>query len=577
MPAGFPPANRLSRRALLRRGGALALGATGLVLVGCGDDSDSGAPSAGQDPQAEAQSAAPAEQAEQAEAQAGQAEQAQAASAQAQAEPDEEPTAAAEDEADAQAEAQAVEQADGQVAEEAAEQAEEEAAAQAEEQAAAQAVAPAPPRRQLMPDRVCDDCTLEDPAFEPLANARAFFGYADGAAYRFEIPDNWNGTLLLWARGFGGFNDAGTGFSTHIGFGGFPPGRELVTAFGAGWAASTYAATGYVPARGVDDLLTVKDIAAAEVGPAQWTYCVGASMGGGTAQLMAQEFPGEIDGALALCGALSNAEVVDYIVSWHMLAHWLIGEPPAATDAAGLIGWAAPLGFVDDDGLNLTPLGEQFAALIEDLSGGPRWGFREGLARQWQINFALGTLYWPTLVAQGPLPAGAVLPHDGSLTAFDTQDVVYGAPPEAAIDLDRLNAEVLRFRPPPALRDDPALGVASGELGVPLLTIKTSGDLWTPISLDRSYARRVRAAGYGDMLVQRVVRRAGHCNFTEQSEVSRALLDLVRWVTDGVRPDGEDLSGDDLSGAGVRFTSPFDADDPLAPSVRSRRRRLLLV
>ena len=101
-----------------------------------------------------------------------------------------------------------------------------------------------------MPGRVCADCTLEDPAFEPLPNARAFFGYADGAAYRIEIPDNWNGTLLLWARGFGGLNDLGTGFSSHIDFGRFPPGRELLTSFGAGWAASTYADTGYVPARG---------------------------------------------------------------------------------------------------------------------------------------------------------------------------------------------------------------------------------------------------------------------------------------------------------------------------------------
>ena len=38
MSPGSAPTHRLSRRALLRRGGALALGATGLALVGCGDD-----------------------------------------------------------------------------------------------------------------------------------------------------------------------------------------------------------------------------------------------------------------------------------------------------------------------------------------------------------------------------------------------------------------------------------------------------------------------------------------------------------------------------------------------------------
>ncbi len=568
MPPESAPPHRLSRRALLRRGGALALGATGLALVGCGDDPDPPAAPAAADGSSEQATApaaaAPVEQST-AAAEPEDAEQARAAAAQAQAEPED---AAGEATADAAA-AEAEEQPQAQ----AVAQAEERAEAQGEEPPAP--TIPDPARRMLMPDRVCADCTLEDPAFEPLPGARAFFGYADGAAYRFEIPDNWNGTLLLWGRGVGGLNDVGTGFSTHIEFGGFPPGRELLTSFGAGWAASTYAATGYVPARGVDDLLTVKEIAEAEVGPAQWTYCVGGSMGGGTAQLMAQEFPGEIDGALALCGALSNAEVVDYLASWHAVARWLIGDVPSSTDASGLIGWAAPLGAVDDGGLNLTPLGEQFAAVIEELSGGPRWGFREGLAQQWQINFALGTVYWPAILAGGSPPPGVILQHDGSIAGFDTRDVVYGARPEAGVDVERLNAEAVRFEAPPGLRDDPALGVASGVLGAPLLTVKTSGDLWTPISLDRSYARKVQAAGYGDFLVQRVVRRAGHCNFTEQAEVLRALLDLTRWVTEGVRPDGEDLTGDDLSGAGVRFTSPFDDDDPLAPGAWSRRRRLV--
>ncbi len=51
------------------------------------------------------------------------------------------------------------------------------------------------------------------------------------------------------------------------------------------------------------------------------------------------------------------------------------------------------------------------------------------------------------------------------------------------------------FHADPALRADPGLGVATGRLSIPLLSVKTTGDLWTPISLDRGYARRVRAQG----------------------------------------------------------------------------------
>ena len=204
-------------------------------------------------------------------------------------------------------------------------------------------------------------------------------------------------------------------FTTHIDFGGFAPGRELLTSFGVAWAASTYAATGYAPARGVDDLLTVKEIAEAELGPAQWTYCVGASMGGGTAQLMAQEFPEEIDGALALCGSLSNVEVVDYLAGWHSVAHWLIGEPiPRRPTRAGLIDWAAALGSVDDGGLPPDPPGGAVrggdrGAERRPALGLPR-GARAAVADQLRAGDALRAR---AIVAQAPLPAGAVLQHDG--------------------------------------------------------------------------------------------------------------------------------------------------------------------
>jgi len=520
--------SRLSRRALLGRGGGLALGAAGLAFVGCGHE------------EAEPPATAAADEADQ--AQPGVEEPA--------------PAPAEDQQADAQ---------DGD---------EEAAVADTDDQSDPESVAEPPARRRLMPERDCDACTLDDPAFEPLAGSHAFFGIADGAAYRIEIPDNWNGTLILWGRGFGGLNDAGSDFESHLGFGGMPPAREVLVPAGVGWGASTYAAAGYVPARGVDDLLTVKEIAIAEVGEPERTYCAGASMGGATAQLMAQEYPDQIDGALALCGALSNAEVVDFLVGWHALAHWLIGAPPEESHASGLLEWGSALGRVEDGVLRLTEAGERFALLIEDLSGGARWAFRDGLAGNWQINFGLGAAYWPTIL-QAEISPGAVIEHDAALTAFDTQDVLYRAPAASEIDQDRLNAEVLRFRSPAELRTDAALGVASGRLDVPLITLKTTGDLWTPLSLDRAYARRVDAAGNRDNLVQRVVRRAGHCNFSEIDEGLRGLLDLTRWVTEGVRPQGEDLIRDDLSGAGVDFTDPFDEDDPLAPSVRARFGRAL--
>ncbi len=501
----------ISRRRFVRAAARGAVGAVGIASVGCGGDDDD-------------QPAAPVADAPQ----------------QTQAEP----------QAEAQAEADTP--------------AEQTAERTVEQTAAEPPVQPPLPtlRRQLDPDRECDDCLLPDPTLSPLLGSRVRFGIHERAAFRMEVPANWTGTLLLWARGFSGLNEEGTGFNPQLGFGAMPF-RQLLLSAGIGWLASTYRANGFVTALGVDDLLKTKDLFVAEFGQPTTAVCAGFSMGGATAQLMAQEFPDEIDGAIALCGALSNVEVVDYLASFHALAMHFIGQPPSHVDATGLTEWGRQLGQPDGaGGLTLTAPGQQFVAVIREMTGGERWGFEEGLAEQWDANFGLGTTVWPAVFASGQsLAPGSVIAHDATSVAFDTREVVYRAGPEVALDATALNEQVIRFAPPLGTRENPALGPASGSLKVPLMTVKGTGDLFTPISLDQSYGRLVCEAGDEANLVQRAVRRAGHCDFS-LSESAGTLLDMTDWLGRGIRPKGEDLSGD-LAAAGINFTSPFDDDDPL--------------
>jgi len=83
--------------------------------------------------------------------------------------------------------------------------------------------------------------------------------------------------------------------------------------------------------------------------------------------------------------------------------------------------------------------------------------------------------------------------------------------------------------------------------------------------MEQSYRRKVDAAGAGDLLVQRAIRRAGHCRFT-QDERTAAFDALASWVRDGTRPAGEDLLGD-LTDAGRPFTTPLLDDDPGGTSI----------
>ena len=525
----------LSRRELLRRAARASVGAGAVVLVGCGD-SDA--------PQTEAPAPANATTQQQT------APQSQQTAAPAQTEPPEQEPDAPQAQADPQPQ---VEQTQQQTAPQA------QQAAPVQQQAAQPTVSA---RRRLVPDVECQACSLEDPAFQPAAGATAEWGVIDGAGYRIEVPDDWNGGLVLWAHGFTGLNATGTGVTNRLSFS--MPERALLLGQGYAWATSTYRAPGYVPGLGVDELLLVKDRVAALYDAPGQTLCIGPSMGGATAQLMAQEFPEEIAGALAYCPALGNVWVADYLAAWHAVAHWFIGEAPSRTDALGLIEWARPLGSFGATGIELTPAGEQFAAVIEQLTGGPRWAFRSGFESQWLTSFGVGALTWPTLAASAPFEPGELIDLGDAEAPIDTTGFVFDVAEGIDVDIERLNAEVIRVRSNPERRADPGVGIPSGRLEVPLVCLKTTGDLFTPIHLERDYQRLVADSGHADNLVMRAVRRAGHCTFSAQ-EWASAFSALVGWVDYGIKPLGEDLTGD-LSQAGAAFTDRFDANDPLAPA-----------
>src|SRR5438045_4165729 len=88
-----------------------------------------------------------------------------------------------------------------------------------------------------------------DPSFEGLAGAKAYFGSYSGGIYRIEIPDKWNGELMLSAHGFT-TNAGPQGSRLRVGLPGI---RQHLIDNGFAWAASSYRCNGYVPCIGHDD------------------------------------------------------------------------------------------------------------------------------------------------------------------------------------------------------------------------------------------------------------------------------------------------------------------------------------
>jgi hypothetical protein len=258
-----------------------------------------------------------------------------------------------------------------------------------------------------------------------------------------------------------------------------------------------------------------------------------------------EHFPTAYDGALSECGVVSGVEELNYFVSWAALAQYFtgvqfIGGASSPQEMQSIISTRVlpALGPVDAP----SQAGQEFADAIMHLTGGPRPLFQEGLATTFDANF--------NIIAHALELAGP------SSAAGGNTETLY-APGPGSVSAEQLNRDIDRFAPADLVAAD--LQPMTGRIQRPLLTLHNTGDLFVPIGLEQSYRTKVEQAGSADLLVQRAVRREGHCNFTME-ERARAFDDLVTWVEQGLRPEGEDLSGE-LRQAGLRFTSPLQVHD----------------
>jgi hypothetical protein len=207
-----------------------------------------------------------------------------------------------------------------------------------------------------------------------------------------------------------------------------------------------------------------------------------------------------------------------------------------------------------------TDKGRQLASVEIELSGGPRPFAAQGLESRFIQNIS------------GAALAGSTSPSNRAVT---NTNYVYRLDEALGLSSAQLNAAVRRQQPDPTVRsaDGPydELAPFDGRIERPVLTMHGTGDLFVPIHLEQTLNRAVTSAGRQDLLVQRIYRIAGHCGFSVP-EQSRAFDALVRWVREGVKPEGDSVFGD-LRDAGRRFTEPLRVDDPGQLTVGASRTR----
>jgi hypothetical protein len=356
------------------------------------------------------------------------------------------------------------------------------------------------------------------PAFEALPGAQAHVGRLGGAVYHYEVPDDWNGTLVMWMHGFEEFRP-----EARVG----PPDfRRYLIGHGMAWAASSFSSTSMIPSLAADETAALWDHVVAEIGRPRWTYVSGFSMGGWATNIAAERYGDRYDGALGLCGAVDVdpglRTSVDQVVAAAYVAGLDQHDVDTSRDLVTLLDQRVRPA-LDDPAQR-----QQVIDLVVGLTGGPRPFAAEGIERELETNWERGRL----AIASGLVPP---VPEPYALAGPDA---------DAGADFDE---RAVRF----PTNDDGLRSFSSGmdqagRLAMPLLTMHTTGDGQVPISQAIAMHDLVDASGRADRLVQRVLADPGHCGFTtaEQEQGFEALTD---WVERGRRPAGTDLSNPDLT------------------------------
>ncbi len=385
-----------------------------------------------------------------------------------------------------------------------------------------------------------------DPALEALPGAKAYSGKYDGGLYHIEIPDKWNGELVLSAHGYVAAG-AGRGGQLRVGV---PLFRDHLIEEGYAWAASSYRCNGYVPGQGLLDTMALVDLFTKFNGgkAAGRVYLTGTSMGGHITVLGMHKYPTAFAGGLAMCA--SGPELFDYFTATSAAAEAVSGVKFEAgnTREAG-----AQMNEMFGAPPNYTDKGRAMGNIEIDLSGGPRPFAAEGLASGGR--FAGNVTGGAASMSGGTAPASAVTTNKNY--KYDL-DAAMGLTGNRMSSMVRVKQPDMTYRAPSG--PYPELVPFDGKIERPLLTMHGTGDLFVPIHLERTLNRAVTEAGKQDLLVQRIYRIAGHCGFNAEEE-GRAFDDLAAWVHGGPKPDGDNIMGD-LRDAGKKYTSPLRQGDP---------------
>src|SRR5262245_10409615 len=243
------------------------------------------------------------------------------------------------------------------------------------------------------PPPVVGEAALPFAALPAFPTAKQYWGIDAAAGYRIEVPENWNGALVLYAHGYRGEGQFLTVSNPAI--------RSYLLANGFAWAASSYSRNHYDVRAGVLSTNSLARAFNAITGKTPQRYFIhGHSMGGHITVAAIEQFPnrtcprgrigqfcrevvdflGELaggvkwSGAVPMCGVNGDTRLFDYFSDFNLVAAQLanVDVPRPSPDfATALLPQIRAAHFVTYPTVN-TALGDKLKAATIELTGGPR-------------------------------------------------------------------------------------------------------------------------------------------------------------------------------------------------------------
>jgi len=388
--------------------------------------------------------------------------------------------------------------------------------------------------------------------------------------YKIEVPDPWNGTLVLYSHGYqfpfqaGPPKDAGD-----------PVTGAWLLGHGYALAGSTYAKTGWALQQAFQDQIAVLDVFAAKVGTPTRTIAWGHSLGGMITAGLVQLFPDRFTAALPMCGVVAGGpgvwnqgldsefalstllapgafKLVNFTGAGDAAANFNAASAVLATaqgTAAGRARIALSAALADLPGwfdpTSAEPAAGDFAAQeVNQFNWDNNPDFFFGFFGRLELETRAGGNYsWNTGVDYR-----VQLSHSSDLA--EVIGLYAAAGLDLNQDLDKLNAAPRIAADPSAAAYVEKYITYNGNLNMPVLTMHTTGDGLVEVTDENAYAGVVRSAGDNPMLRQVFVHRAGHCTFSPAETIS-AFQTLIHRLDTGAWDDSTNPDAMNAEAAGL--------------------------